>query len=118
MKDIFENYTSQSWGDFLQQQPKQAALYEHLLRMEGCVVFMAYMYALFIIFAAYRKGKKWAWAALLTTTILGWGILIVFASIFSDSNGIARGVINLCGGVVLLLIPVKEIWKAKPEQTE
>jgi hypothetical protein len=81
------------------------------------VAFVAYTYALFIIFAAYRKGKKWAWAALMTATILGWGSMIVFASIFSDSNGIIRGVISLCVGLVLLLLPVKEIWRFEAGQT-
>ena len=116
MKDIYENYMSQSWSDFLQQQPKQAALYGHLLRLEMCMEFMAFIYALFITLAAYRKGKKWAWAALMTANILRWGSLIVFSSIFSDSNGITVGVISLCVVLVLLLLPVKEIWGAKAEQ--
>ncbi len=117
MEDIFENYMSQSWGDFLQRQPKQAFLYEHLFRLLNCMEFVCYVYALFIILAAYRIGEKWAWAALLTAAILGWGIMIVFASIFSDFDGIARGGINLCVGLVLLLLPVKVIWGAKAGQT-
>ena len=117
MEDIFENYMSQSWGDFLQRRPKQAFLYEHLFRLLNCMGFVCYVYALFIILAAYRKGEKWAWAALLTAAILGWGSMIVFASIFSDFDRIARGGINLCVGLVLLLLPVKVIWGAKAGQT-
>ena len=115
-KDAFESFVGESWGEFAAQQPKHAALYQHFSRMSGCLTLIICVCALFIIFAGYRKGEKWAWMVLVVATTLGWGTLIVFASMFSDPAGLKRGIVNLCGGLVVLLLPVKEIWGANTVQ--
>lgn len=117
MPGIFEGYIGEPWSEFLEQQPKQAALYGHLTRLHAGDAFVGSLFALLIVSASYRKGEKWAWSGLLIGTIMSFGSIIVFASMFSDPAGIALGIVGLCIGLVALLIPVKEIWSAKEGQT-
>ncbi len=114
---VFESYTGQDWNEFTEQYPKHAALYEHYSKLGNSHSLVAYIYALFIVFASYRKGAKWAWVALLLATILGSGSVVRFEATFSGGVGLGFGTIGLCVGLVALLIPAKEIWKAKPEET-
>lgn len=118
LQDAFEAYIGQSWSTLVEQQPKYAAMYEHLARECSCYWFVGSLYALFIIFAGYRQGQKWAWIALLLACILGYGSLTVFAAVYFGLAGTWLGIISLCVGLVALLLPVKEIWGAKAGQTE
>ena len=113
----FEGYTGQSWSEFAEQQPEQAALYQHLSRAGDLYWLVGAVICLFVILASYRKGEKWAWTAILTAGALAHGGTIVFGAIFSDPLGITLGIISMCVLLVALLIPAKEIWKAKPEET-
>lgn len=117
VRGIFESYVGQSWGDFTQREPRLASLFQHLSRLESFDYFLGCVLALFIVFAAYRKGQKWAWVALVVTTVLGAAEAVVFGSIFSDPVGIAMGILTLCIGLIPLLLPVKEIWSARAAPT-
>ena len=117
-KGMFESYVGQSWSEFASEYPKHAALYQHHSRLVNCYWIAGSVFALFVILVSYRKGEKWAWAALLTVNILAQGTIIIFGAIFTDPVGIALGVISIAVVVIALLIPFKQIWAAKTPQSE
>jgi len=116
IEGIFESYVGQPWIEFTQREPRLASLFQHLSRLEACDYFLGCVFALFIVFAAYRKSRRWAWLVLVITTVLGAGEFVAFGSIFSDPVGIAMGILTLCVGLIPLLLPIKEIWGAKTIQ--
>ncbi len=70
---------------------------------------------MFIVFASYRKGEKWAWTALLIGNILGGGNVLVSGAIFSDPVGITIGIVYVCLSLIGLLIPVKVFFAKEAE---
>ena len=115
LQDVYEAYTGQSWSALVDQQPKHAALYEHFTREGSWYYFVLCFHALFIVLASYRKGQKWAWVVLLLGYISTCGALSVFGFIYVGVSGIWLGIIDLCIGLVALLLPAKEIWAYKTE---
>ena len=113
LQEVFEVYTGQSWNALVEQQPKHAAMYEHLTRECSWYYFVICFHALFIVLASYRKGQKWAWVVLLFGYISTCGAVSIFGFIYIGVSGTWLGIVSLCIGLFALLLPVKEIWGAK-----
>ena len=116
VKEQFESYTGQSWSTLIAENPKQAALYKHFIRAGACAWLPGLGSALFITLAAYRKGKKWAWMALIISTILANGTHLIHAGIIHGGVRTPYWIFWLCISLVVLLLPAKEFLghKAAP----
>jgi hypothetical protein len=111
---IFEHYLGQSWDTFSAQQPRQAALYRHLVTMDYVDWLIGALFALFILFTTYRKGNRSAWVILLAGTTLWAAVPIGFGLMFSDPAGIGWGIITLVVAWVALAIGAKAVWSSRP----
>jgi hypothetical protein len=111
---IFEHYLGQSWDAFAAQQPRQAALYCHLVTMDYVDWLIGALFALFILFTAYRKANRSAWVILLAGTTLWAAVPIGFGLMFSDPAGIGWGIISLVVAWVALGIGAKALWSSQP----
>ena len=115
LQDAFEVYIGQSWSTLVEQQPKHAAMYEHLIRECSWYYFVLCFHALFIVLASYRKGEKWAWVVLLLGHTSTCGALTIFGFIYLGASGTWLGIVSLCVGLIALLLPVKVIWSQKTD---
>ena len=113
--DWYEAYTGQSWSELIVEQPKHAALYEHWSRSENSVWVWGCLYALYITLTGYRKGEKRALMILLLATTLATGSPLVLYFVTTGKVD-PFFLFWLCFCLIVLLLPVKEIWGPKAAQ--
>lgn len=80
------------------------------LRHLSVLSLTAVIASLFILLAAFRRGQRWAWWALLVTGVLGWGfgtgINLLIGNTFDFATHLAGLVVQLVG----VLLPVKTFF--------
>ena len=114
-KGIFEHYVEQSWDTFVAEQPRQATLYNHLIRMAYVYWQIGAAYALFILLTNYGRRDRSAWVILLAGTI-AWGCVpLIFGLVFSDPAGVWLGIVSLTVSLVALAVGAKPIWSGGGE---
>jgi len=111
--DVYEAYVGESWDTLVAQEPKKANLYENFSRYGAAWVSSATLLALFITLAAYRHGQRWAWIALLAGLLAGQVVSLSLSSRIGGLAGTPHDVSWLCVGLVILLLPVKEMLGVK-----
>lgn len=67
----------------------------------------------FILFAAYRKGEKWAWWAMLTINVVVWGFGTAINLVISNYTDFIPFAVGLAVNLVALGIPIKSFFPAK-----
>ena len=107
--DSYESTVGESWSRFVTEQPKQAALYENFCRVAAAGGLSIVVLALFITLGAYRRGEKWAWIALLSGILSANAIPAIVCLTSGDMVGALFWVFWLCVGLVILLLPAKEM---------
>ena len=109
----FETITGESWDSFADENPKKAFAAEMIFR-GGCIpTFTTLLMGLFITMTAYKKGEKWAWIALIAGLVAYNGLFLITDCIAWGVIGAVHDLFWLCIGLVILLLPVKEIWSQK-----
>ena len=117
LQEEVEVYTGQSWSILVEQQPKHAAMYELLSRECLCYYFVLCFHALVIVLTCYRKGQMWAWILLLLGSTSTGGVMTIFGFMYLGASGAWPGIVCLCFGLIVLLLPAKEMLRAKEKQT-
>ncbi len=107
--DYYEAYVGEPWSTFAAAQPKQAALYEMFTQSAAGAMLSAILLGLFITLSAYREGRRWAWIALLVGLIAANTTDTAICLMFRDVVGVLFWASWLCVGLVILLLPVKEM---------
>ena len=109
----FEQITGESWTSFADENPQKAFAVEMIFR-SGCITtFTTLLMALFITMTAYKKGEKWAWIALIVGLVVYSGLYIITDCIAWGVIGVVHDLFWLCVGLIILLLPVKEMWDQK-----
>jgi len=115
--DYYEVYVGESWSAFAAQQPRQAALYENFSRGASASMLSAIVLGLFITLRAYRRGEPWAWVALTAGLIVANGPQVVLSLATADAMGVLFWAAWLCVGLIILLLPVKDMLGQKAATT-
>lgn len=74
----YENFTGLSWSELTSTSPKVAEFITILFRMYGIFNVVFGLLAIFITLAAFRRGERWAWWALLISNTIAFGSAITF----------------------------------------
>lgn len=67
----------------------------------------------FILFAAFRKGERWAWWAMLAITVLAWGFGTAINLVISNYSDFLPFAIGLVVNFVALFISIKSFFPAR-----
>jgi hypothetical protein len=88
------------------------ALFDEVRHL-GVFALAAVIGALFILFAGFKKGQKWAWWALLVVGVVGWVYGLVRFIIICDTKNIIGFAIGTALWVISLLLPIKVFFAKK-----
>ena len=111
--DFYEAYVGEPWSAFAAAQPKQAALYEVFNQGAAGATLSAILLGLFITLGAYRRGQRWAWIALLVGLVAASATDTLHCLMARDVVGVLFWASWLCVGLVILLLPAKEMLHLK-----
>ncbi len=108
----FGVYTGTTYAQYLVSDPLYAEIFILQKKVMGFMICGIGVLALFVIQMGYKKGKKWAWYALLSVGIIVWGTFIGYKIYIKYYGG---SMITFVVGFVLLILglvfPAKEILK-------
>jgi hypothetical protein len=115
----FAAYTGQTWADYNVATPRFAQIYMINKKLIGFHIMSTCVLAGFINQTSYRKGKRWAWYALLVAGILTWGSLIGYKIVigyFNPNPSSATFVVGAVLFLVGLVIPARAILGNRPTE--
>jgi hypothetical protein len=96
------------------QNPVVAKAYYDEARHLGADALAAVIGALFILFAGFKKGQKWAWWAVLSMGIFGWVYGLVRFIIIGDMKNLIGFAIGTALWLIGLLLPIGVFFPGKP----
>jgi lysylphosphatidylglycerol synthetase-like protein (DUF2156 family) len=96
------------------QNPVVAKAYYDEARHLGAFALTATIGALFILFAGFKKGQKWAWWAVLCMGIFGWVYGLVRFIIIGDAKNLIGFAIGTALWLIGLLLPIGVFFPRKP----
>ena len=99
------------------QNPVVANAYIAEERHLGAFALATTIGALFILFAGFKKGQKWAWWALLFMGIFGWCYGLVRHIIGGDVKNLIGHAIGAALFLIGILLPIKAFFSKKPAAT-
>lgn len=109
----YEAWIGESWRTFAVEQPKQAALYEDFCRFGAIGWLSTIVLALFITLGAYRRAERWAWIALIVGLVASDATAAIICLKIGDMMGVLFWTSWLCAGLVILLLPAREMLSQK-----
>jgi len=116
-KSNYSLYTGKAWSEIIVSNPKLAQLYTEIIRLAGGLGIALQIAGFFILIAAFRKGKKWAWFCILFITLIGWISVLAHDIFLKDINFIIVDCVGLALLILGLAIPAKAILgKQRVEQ--
>ena len=95
------------------QNPVVANAYLDETRHLGAFALATTIGALFILFAGFKKGQKWAWWALLFMGIFGWCYGLVRHIIGGDVKNLIGHAIGAALFLIGILLPIKAFFPKK-----
>jgi hypothetical protein len=80
----------------------------------GAFALAATIGALFVLFAGFSKGQKWAWWGMLCMGLFGWVFGLVRFIIIGDTKNLIGFVIGTALWLLGLLVPIGTFFAGKP----
>jgi hypothetical protein len=96
------------------QNPVVAKAYDDEARHLGAFALAATIGALFILFAGFKAGRKWAWWGLLCIGVFGWVFGLVRFIIIGDTKNIIGFAVGTALWLLGLLLPIGAFFAGKP----
>jgi hypothetical protein len=96
------------------QNAVAAKMYYDEARHLGAIALSSLIGALFILFAGFKKGQKWAWWAILWMGLFAWVYGLVRFIIIGDTKGVIGHAIGTLLWLLGLLLPIGTFLAAKP----
>lgn len=96
------------------QSPVVMKAYLAEARHLGCFGLAATIGALFILFAGFKKGQKWAWWAILLMGIFGWAYGLVRYIMLHDTKNLIGFAIGTVLWLIGILLPIGAFFPTKP----
>ena len=96
------------------QNPVVTKGYIDEARHLGALALASAIGALFILFAGFKKGQKWAWWALLSMGIFGWCYGLVRHIIGGDVKNLIGHIIGAALFLIGILLPISVFFSKKP----
>jgi len=67
----------------------------------------------FILFFAFRKAEKWAWWAMLLTSLITWGYTLVRHIVIGDMQNVYMILVGLLVALTGIMLPIKDFFGKK-----
>lgn len=96
------------------QTPVVTKAYLAEARHLGACALAATIGALFILFAGFKKGQKWAWWAMIVMGIFGWAYGLVRFIILHDTKNLIGFAIGTVLWLIGILLPIGAFFPKKP----
>jgi hypothetical protein len=96
------------------QSPVVAKAYYDEARHLGAFALASTIGALFILFAGFKEGRKWAWWGILCMGVFGWVFGLVRFIIIGDARNLIGHAIGTALWLLGLLLPIGTFFAGKP----